>query len=337
MENQDNDEKMRTSEDNITDSISITNNNINNTYLSQKSPSIIYSVFSIISWILFIITGLFGIFFSLLYNNNDYVFIWSIKRISSSEKKKYFPIQINWFVIYLLFIITLVFGAIQSFYYIISSMKKKNIIIYFSMMGEISKFHFVPLFCVSGLFIIGISSNYVCDKDKTHNPDLHFINGIISGIVLSLFGLISLLIIYVKTEVKSDSFIKVLLIKKGVYSCLISLMVYTFFNNILYSWYIIRKYVDKDNFSNNWLNYYGIIFSGIIGILNLILSFFLKDIALAGMNTLIYFGMTLYFYSIDEVKSDFTQYIDGIIDIAMILLSICIFGYLITDIKNNNK
>lgn len=337
MENEDNDEKMITSEDNITDSISITNNNINNTYLSQKSPSIIYSVFSIISWILFIITGLFGIFFSLLYNNNDYVFIWSIKRISSSEKKKYFPIQINWFVIYLLFIITLVFGAIQSFYYIISSMKKKNIIIYFSMMGEISKFHFVPLFCVSGLFIIGISSNYVCDKDKTHNPDLHFINGIISGIVLSLFGLISLLIIYVKTEVKSDSFIKVLLIKKGVYSCLISLMVYTFFNNILYSWYIIRKYVDKDNFSNNWLNYYGIIFSGIIGILNLILSFFLKDIALAGMNTLIYFGMTLYFYSIDEVKSDFTQYIDGIIDIAMILLSICIFGYLITDIKNNNK
>ena len=337
MENEDNDEKMITSEDNITDSISITNNNINNTYLSQKSPSIIYSVFSIISWILFIITGLFGIFFSLLYNNNDYVFIWSIKRISSSEKKKYFPIQINWFVIYLLFIITLVFGAIQSFYYIISSMKKKNIIIYFSMMGEISKFHFVPLFCVSGLFIIGISSNYVCDKDKTHNPDLHFINGIISGIVLSLFGLISLLIIYVKTEVKSDSFIKVLLIKKGVYSCLISLMVYTFFNNILYSWYIIRKYVDKDNFSNNWLNYYGIIFSGIIGILNLILSFFLKDIALAGMNTLIYFGMTLYFYSIDEVKSNFTQYIDGIIDIAMILLSICIFGYLITDIKNNNK
>lgn len=204
-------------------------------------------------------------------------------------------------------------------------------------MGEISKFHFVPLFCVSGLFIIGISSNYVCDKDKTHNPDLHFINGIISGIVLSLFGLISLLIIYVKTEVKSDSFIKVLLIKKGVYSCLISLMVYTFFNNIIYSWYTIRRYVDKDNFSNNWLNYYGIIFSGIIGILNLILSFFLKDIALAGMNTLIYFGMTLYFYSIDEVKSDFTQYIDGIIDIAMILLSICIFGYLITDIKNNNK
>ena len=114
-------------------------------------------------------------------------------------------------------------------------------------------------------------------------------------------------------------------------------MVYTFFNNIIYSWYTIRRYVDKDNFSNNWLNYYGIIFSGIIGILNLILSFFLKDIALAGMNTLIYFGMTLYFYSIDEVKSDFTQYIDGIIDIAMILLSICIFGYLITDIKNNNK
>jgi hypothetical protein len=231
----------------------------------------------------------------------------------------------------------MVFGAIQCFKYIFSSIRKKNIALYFSMMGEISKFHFVPLFCVSGLFIIGISSNYVCDKDKTHNPDLHFINGIISGIVLSLFGLISLLIIYVKTEVKSDSFIKVLLIKKGVYSCLISLMVYTFFNNILYSWYIIRKYVDKDNFSNNWLNYYGIIFSGIIGILNLVLSFFLKDIILAGMNTLIYLGMTIFFYSIDEVKANFTHYIDGIVDIAMILLSVCLFAYLITDIKNNNN
>jgi len=45
MENEDNDERMITSEDNITDSISISNNNINNTYLSQKSPSIYYIQF----------------------------------------------------------------------------------------------------------------------------------------------------------------------------------------------------------------------------------------------------------------------------------------------------
>lgn len=337
MENEDNDERMITSEDNITDSISISNNNINNTYLSQKSPSILYSIFSIISWILFIITGLFGIFFLIFYNKNEYVFIWSIKRISNSEKQKYFPIQIDCLFIYLLFIITLVFGAIQSFYYIFSSMRKKNITIYFSMMGEISKFHFVPLFCISGLFFIGISLNFFCYKDKDHNPDLHFIRGIISGMVLSLFGLISLLIIYVQTKIKSSSFIQVLFIKKGVYSSLISLMVYTFVNNIFYSWYITRKYVDKDNFSDNWLNYCGIIFSAMIGILNLFLSFFLKDIVLAGMNTLIYIGMTFYFYSIEEVKSNITQYIDGIIDISMILLSLCLFGYLITDVKNNNN
>jgi hypothetical protein len=334
MENVDNEEKMITSEDNITDTLSITNKNI---YLTQKTPSILYSIISIISWILFIITGFFSIFFLFIFNNNKYVFIWSIRRISDSEKKKYFPIQINWFFIYLLFIITMVFGAIQCFKYIFSSIRKKNIALYFSMMGEISKFHFIPLFCISGLFIIGISLNIICDKDKTHNPDLHFINGTISGMILSLIGLISLLIIYIQTTIKSNSFIEILFIKKGAYSCLISLMVYTLFNNILYCWYIIWKYVDKDNFSNDWLNYNGIIFSGIIGILNLVMSFFLKDIVLAGMNTLIYIGMTIFFYSIDEVKANFTHYIDGIVDIAMILLSVCLFAYLITDIKNNNN
>ncbi len=329
-------EKMINSEDNITDTLSISNN-INNIYSAQKTPSKLYSIFSIISWILFITTDLFGIFFLFIYNSREYVFIWTIKRISNSEKEKYFPIQINWFFIYLLFIITIVFGAIQCFYYILSSMKKKNISIYFSMMGEISKFHFIPLFCISGLFIIGILLNFICDKDTTHNPDLHSINGIISGIIFSLIGLISLLIIYIQTIIKSDSFIQVLFIKKGAYSCLISLMVYTLFNNIFYCGYIIRSNIDKNNFSNDWLNNCGIIFSGIIGCLNLVLSFFLKDIVLAGMNSLIYIGMTIYFYSIDEVKKNFTQYIDGIIDIAMILLSVCLFGYLITDVKNNNN
>ena len=337
MENENNEEKMITSEDNITDTLSITNNNINNIYLAQKTPSILYSIISIISWILFIITGLFGIFFLFIYNNNEYSFIWSIKRISDSDKQKYFPIQINMLFIYLLFLITMIFGTIQCFYYILSSMRKKNIIIYFSMMGEVSKFHFVPLFCISGLFILGISLNCICDKDKTHNLDLHFINGVISGMILSLIGLISLLIIYIQTTINSNSFIQILFIKKGTYSCLISLMVYTLFNNIFYCWYIIWKYIDKNNFSNEWLNYNGIIFSGIIGILNLVLSFFLKDIVLAGMNTLIYIGMTIYFYSIDEVKANFTHYIDGIVDIAMILLSVCLFAYLITDIKNNNN
>lgn len=335
MENENNERMI--SEDNVTDSMSITNNNINNIYLTQKSPSKLYSVFSIISWVLFIVTGLFGILFLFIYNNNEYVFIWSIKRISNSKKQNYFPIQINWFFVYLLFIITMVFGAIQCFYYTLSSMRKKDIALYFSMMGEISKFHFVPIFCVSGLFVTGIILNFICDKDKTHNSDLHSINGIISGMILSLLGLISLIIIYIQTKIESNSFIQVLFIKKGAYSCLISILVYTFFNNIFYCWYIIWIYVDKDNFSNSWLNYCGIIFSGIIGIINLILSFFLKDIVLAGMNTLIYIGMTFYFYSIDEVKNNFTGYIDGIIDIAMILLSICLFGYLITDIKNNSK
>ena len=182
MENENNEEKMITSEDNITDTLSITNNNINNVYLAQKTPSILYSIISIISWIFFIITGLFGIFFLFIYNSNEYVFIWSIKRISDSEKQKYFPIQINRLFIYLLFVITMVFGVIQCFYYILSTMRKKNITLYFSMMGEVSKFHFVPLFCISGLFIIGICLNFICDKDKTHNLDLHFINGVISGI-----------------------------------------------------------------------------------------------------------------------------------------------------------
>ena len=115
---------------------------------------------------------------------------------------------------------------------------------------------------------------------------LYFLNINIYGIIFSIFVLTSSFIIYIKIEIQNETFLKSLLIHKGAFSCLISLSIYTLFNNLFWS-ILIRDDIKKDA---DLLN---ISFHLIIGILNLILSIRFKDIILSLMNFIIYLGMAI--------------------------------------------
>ena len=74
--------------------------------------------------------------------------------------------------------------------YMIKSTCKKDDSVYGGMMGEWSKFHFVPLLFVSALFIIGECTDTNQSKPN-HIKDMH-----IAGFVFTILGLISLIFIF---------------------------------------------------------------------------------------------------------------------------------------------
>ena len=292
---------------------SILNENI------KKRPKLcsIFWILSIISWILFIGFGLSNIIIYFCKKNEDEFKFWSFIIINKEINKDNFDILIqmdNNIFIFLLLII-LIFALNQFIYFLISSIYK-NINVYDSMMGPLSKFHFFPLLCYNAVFFIGFFPTFL-------TSDTSFkINILVLDILISIFGLFSLICIYKLTKFKYEVLYKVLIIKKGTYSCLLALMVYhigysiTVFENLLG---ISGRYIDRIS----------ICFSVIIGLLNLILGLTLKDIILLYMNILIYIGIL--------IKITKEKLIILVIDIIIIVIHFSSSIYLIIrSIKNGN-
>ena len=72
-----------------------------------------------------------------------------------------------------------------------------------------------------------------------------------------------------------------------------------------------------------------------MGIINLVLSFILKDVVIPGMNLLIYLGLTICFFNTDiETRRAMNGVAEGIIDIIYMALSAAMIAFLIIKYKN---
>ena len=163
-------------------------------------------IFSLLSWLLLIITG----WISLKWLKSDEIIIWTIHRLEISEgNENYYPFQMHTALIYMVFLIAMIITLIGFIFYIIKTIIKKDEAVYNGMMGQWSKFHFVPLLCVSILFIIGENS----DNESYKSNENHYDNMSIAGFVFTIIGLISLIFIYIMTNLKADWYI-ILTIKK---------------------------------------------------------------------------------------------------------------------------
>ena len=114
----------------------------------------------------------------------------------------------------------MVIGTIGFIAYIFN-IYKTNTKVMNGMFGEISKFYFIPLFLISGLFIIGES------YDEREND--YFFNDVkyIFNIIFTVLSLITLIFIAFRTQMESPWY-AVLTINKGFYSCLLALLIYNF-------------------------------------------------------------------------------------------------------------
>jgi hypothetical protein len=185
------------------------------------------------------------------------------------------------------------------------------------MLGQYSKFHFIPILCAIALYIIGEAYGY---------SNLYNIAPLVFGLIFSLIGLGSLIFIYKVTEI--SKYYARLAIKKGLYACLIALFVYNLCFTITY---LGMRTLAR---ATSWAKGCFIAFSLIIGIINLVLSFFFKDVMLSGMNVLIYLGMIINFFRIDKsVRNNYNGVAEGIIDIIFEVLSLGMICFLVIRYK----
>lgn len=275
---------------------SYTNNNENtasntNTQNKIDTNSIWYDL-SILSWFLFLCTG-----WNLFKESSQIVLPPSLLEDQSFFYK---PVCSN---LSLTLAITSSLSTIGFILYFRNTTIQKNQSFLNGMLGDFSKYHFVPLLLVSGLFM---SLTNAGTK-----------GAFAFSLVFSLLSYASLFFIYLKIDFSAEWY-EIITIKKGAFSCLIAITWYTFFFSFA------NLGLNKDP-SSSFIKGTGIAFSLLIGIGNLAFSFFFKDLMVGIINFVLYVEMAKFFY-INKGKLDI--HADGIIDIIISILNLGLIFYL---------
>ena len=296
----------------------------------NEDSNFLWYILSFLSWIIFIALEFYS------FENGIYLWNWQHSLPNNYYfSLNYFPlkIEINYLQTFI-FIISLT-SFINFFYF---TAIEKNGSVYNGLMGEFSKYHFVPLLIISALNLLAMNAkNYgTYDFNFKYNKTI-----LIFYIIFIIFGLISLIFIY--TKIEFNEWYNVMIIKKGLFSIFIILLFYLF----LYTIICLRTYdVAIKNYSiesrvgkiKSFYKGIGISFSLIFGIGTFIFSIFFKDIMASFMAFLIYLGLVLSFFGrykpSKEEKKIFNNDADGIIYIIMMILTLIFIGFLI--MKYNN-
>ena len=246
---------------------SYTNNNENtasntNTQNKIDTNSIWYDL-SILSWFLFLCTG-----WNLFKESSQIVLPPSLLEDQSFFYK---PVCSN---LSLTLAITSSLSTIGFILYFRNTTIQKNQSFLNGMLGDFSKYHFVPLLLVSGLFM---SLTNAGTK-----------GAFAFSLVFSLLSYASLFFIYLKIDFSAEWY-EIITIKKGAFSCLIAITWYTFFFSFA------NLGLNKDP-SSSFIKGTGIAFSLLIGIGNLAFSFFFKDLMVGIINFVLYVEMAKFFY-----------------------------------------
>ena len=286
----------------------------------------IFLIISIVSWISVLVTGFmsFGVpkielpdvdVENLKFKTIKVLFTWLHLYILSKDHDLKMPLTINYVLFYMMVALTLLFLVLSLAIYIYGILTRNGNILN-GMLGNFTKFHFIPLLCISCLFIIGMAT----DKEEGPKGVQFFFS-----LVFTIIGLGSLVFITMQTNIESPNYAS-WIIKHGAYSCLIAWLVYNLCYLILY-YHLVVKNEDMVK----WFKGCEIAFAIIIGIINLCLAIFLKAVMIAFTNLLIYIGMVCRFFDNkkDEIKATYGSYTGGIIEIIMMILSLLVIVFLI--------
>ena len=270
------------------------NNNVTSPSNTKTDTNTVWYDLSILSWFLFLCTG------------------WNLFKESSAislpvslledlaEQSFYKPICTN---LSLIMAITSSLSTIGFILYFRNVTFNKNQNFISGMLGDMSKYHSIPLLLVSCLFM---SLTNAGTK-----------GAFVFSLIFSLLSFASLFFIYLKLDFQGEWY-EIITIKKGAFSCLIAITWYTFFFSFA------SLGVNKD-LSTSFIKGTGIAFSLLVGIGNLGFCFFFKDLMVGIINVVLYIEMAKFFYT-NRGKLDVKA--DGVIDIIMVILSLGLIFYL---------
>ena len=220
---------------------------------------VVYKTFSVISWILLMYSS-----WEAFVEKHSTYFLLKIlnegRTIYDDNKDTYtFPLNIKLTIFQAFITVLIIFGFIN---YIIYTMIKANQTIDNAFFGKISKFHFIPLFLVSVIFLLMKNVNLISYSESSSGI-VYNINQknmseifVIVILVFTAVALVSLFIIYKETDL-SCNYILHISIKKGVYSSLLVLLLHNIFNCIIALKFINdlghkKKYMNFSNFQGKF-------------------------------------------------------------------------------------
>ena len=297
-----------------------------------SNSNLIYLIISYASFALLIITG--GIAYAQVHKIEGVCIFWDIITVIEKYTGKIFvPVIIYSPFLYIIFSVFLCFAFLSLIFLIIY---RNNVGINEGMFGSITKFHFIPLLCASALYIIGECFSV---KENKYNVKVWNMGDefFIPSLIFSAIGLFSLLFIWYKTSI-SDTPTRYV-IKKGLYPSLTALFIYNLCYTIGLFGYI-KSYenltLDDLQAPLRWVKGASIAFSVIIGIINLGISIFMKDLVLSAMNLLIYIGLTIFFFKVPkDSRSQMNGEAEGIIDIIFGVASLATISFLVIKYKKS--
>lgn len=226
-----------------------------------------YLMVSMSCWVFFLGTA----WASLSGSDTSHVFWLTL----SNKDKRFTYTDMNYILHNVCFIGTAIVGTVAFGYYFFLTVNR-NFIFLSMINGPFSRYNFVPLICVSILYILGI--NY-----ETAEPSDGYYIG---ALVLSLLAISTLIFVYSRTYIENN-YIVTFLIKKGTYTCLISLLIY-------HVCYVIAFYgQSKADNTESFLKGCGYAFVIIIGLTGVGMSRLYFDLAMAVMTFLIEVGIGL--------------------------------------------
>jgi len=304
----------------------------------------IFTGASVICWLSLLITGWMSLGVPDSGLTDDKILVTWLMETISEDPEKGNSFDIHYVLFYMILILTLILATAAFGVYIYCLFINKNENVIGGMLGNFSKFHFVPLLCITILFIIGESLDDLDIFDEDGLFYLYF--GIYFDIdkvhcafnlIFDIIGLGSLVFITLNTRISEPNYANFII--KGTYSCFIALLVYNFFYVITLTGLINKLDDKKYDDIEDWLKSCGYAASILIGLINLGLSLFLKEIVLGIANLLMYIGMVTYFFKMEKEDCRKDVYGGdgiGVIEIIMLILSLATIAFLFIKYKPFN-
>ena len=310
-------------------------------------------VLSLISWVFFLLLGWISFLLFLVYKQSNIIIyhnIWSFIDVDGFKEYNripYYPIQANRIFYIILFLLLLLLASASFGLYLFKGCFRKDDNFYEAMMDKFTRYHFVRIICAITLFLVGNAKKLFVKPEITNGTLSDFLNNLDSShagfstcLAFSLIGLFSMVFIKYQTKLEQQPFYILYTIKEGLYSVLIALFVYNIFYSSVYIG-VDNKY--KSVYKNvktdpegvvdklekllvslpGFMNDCGIAFSIMIGIINIALGIFLKDLLILVVNFIIYVGLAKYFFSIDKLDKNINNInnAEGALDIIILILN----------------
>ena len=294
---------------------------------SNNSLRPIFLIASYISWVAVAVNNWISLHW---FYSKKYRTVWNIYIFLDIESLEYAPFQMYYIMNYIVFNFVFAVITIGCIVFLVKTLFQKDPQVIEGMMGNFSQFHFFPLLCA---FIMSILGELGAHADKPEE----FYKGDKAGLAISLVGLISMIFIYIMTNLNTNDWWSNFFLKKGTFSCLIVLFFYNFCYDIYYVRVADKKLNDADI---EWGKGCGIFFSIFFGICCIAFSFIFKDIMICFLNILIYLGLTKYYFSlVEDLRStkDYNKNGDGVVDVIILVLSFILFLYLKADKSRNEE